>query len=1077
MNTPSYIEDHSSQIPALTMLCKLGYEYLSPEKVEAMRGSHSEVLLKPILEEQLRKINKIDFHGKTYPFSNHNISAAVDKVSDAPLVSGLIKTNEKLYHLLTLGSSFEETIEGDRKSFSLHYIDWEHPENNVFHVTEEYSVQRSGSYKEYRPDIVLFVNGIPLVIIECKRPDLKMREKDQKPVDQAISQHLRNQKNDGIPGLYVYSQLLLGLAVNSNRYATTGTPSKFWSTWKEKFETREEELQYESKLEELKKISLSAEVFDDIFSDRFRYVKSHFQALQKEDRKVTDQDKILYGLCRPARLLRFIKRYTLYDAGEKKVARYQQFYAVEKTLNRIQSLEQGKRQGGVIWHTQGSGKSLSMVMLAKGIALDKSIPDARIVLVTDRVDLDDQIYETFDDCDLEPVQASTGNHLIELLRQKKRAVITTVINKFEAVVKKSKVTEESPNIFVLVDEGHRTQYGTANIRMQQTFPNACFIAFTGTPLMKQEKHTARKFGGIIDTYTIKEAVSDNAVVPLLYEGRHIPQDVNKKPIDTYFERISERLNDKEKADLKKKFSRADQLNEAEQKLMTICYDISDHFSKTWQGSGFKGQLTVHSKTAAIRCKQFLDEFGKVSSEVIISGPDSREGHEDMDEENIDIVQKFWKKMMERFGTEKEYNKQLIYQFKSDDDPEIMIVVDKLITGFDAPRNTVLYIARSLKEHKLLQAIARVNRLFEGKDFGYIIDYYGILGELDEALTTYSELQEFEEEELEGTLTDIKQEIEKLPERHAHVWDIFNGIDRSLDAQHYEQHLEDEDIRDEFYERLSLFARTLKMALSTFEFIQNTDPEKVNQYKNDAKFFMSLRSSVKARYSDSIDYGQYEKQVQKLIDTHVTSSEVVKLTEQVNIFDEEKFEQELAKVEGDAARADRIASRTKKSIALVMDEDPALYKKFSEMLEQTISDWKARRLSDAEYLNRVREIMDKVRSRSSDDIPEELQGKKTAQAIYGIVNDIMNGSKVRSEGETYDAGSSNSGTSDMGIKIDEIIQDHLVVDWQYKTDIKNAMRQDIDDYLFSLRDKGVDLTLEEMDEIIEKSIELAIRNYT
>jgi type I restriction enzyme R subunit len=204
---------------------------------------------------------------------------------------------------------------------------------------------------------------------------------------------------------------------------------------------------------------------------------------------------------------------------------------------------------------------------------------------------------------------------------------------------------------------------------------------------------------------------------------------------------------------------------------------------------------------------------------------------------------------------------------------------------------------------------------------------------------------------------------------------------------------------------------------------------------------------------------------------------VKLTEQVNIFDEEKFEQELAKVESDAARADRIASRTKKSIALVMDEDPALYKKFSEMLEQTISDWKARRLSDAEYLNRVREIMDKVRSRSSEDIPEELQGKKTAQAIYGIVNDIMNGGKVRSEGETYDAGSSNSGTSDMGIKIDEIIQDHLVVDWQYKTDIKNAMRQDIDDYLFSLRDKGVDLTLEEMDEIIEKSIELAIRNYT
>jgi type I restriction enzyme, R subunit len=284
----------------------------------------------------------------------------------------------------------------------------------------------------------LFVNGIPMVIIECKRPDLKMREKDQKPVDQAISQHLRNQKNDGIPGLYVYSQLLLGLAVNSNKYATTGTPNKFWSTWKEKFETQEEELKYDRAIDDLKNESLNPEVNDAIFSDRFRYVKLYFDALQRGYQNVTDQDKILYGLCRPARLLRFIKRYLLYDAGEKKAARYQQFYAVEKTLKRIQSLEQGKRKGGVIWHTQGSGKSLTMVMLAKGIALDKGIPDARIVLVTDRVDLDDQIYKTFDDCDLEPVQASTGNHLIELLRQKKRAVITTVINKFEAVVKKAR---------------------------------------------------------------------------------------------------------------------------------------------------------------------------------------------------------------------------------------------------------------------------------------------------------------------------------------------------------------------------------------------------------------------------------------------------------------------------------------------------------------------------------------------------------------------------------------------------------------------------------------------------------------
>ena len=1073
MNTPSYLEDHSSQIPALLLLQKLGFTYLSPTEVEKLRGSTSNVLLNPVLEESLRKINKIDFRGKSYPFSNHNISGAVKKVSDLPLVDGLIQTNEKLYHILTLGTSFEETIEGDRKSFTLKYIDWDHPENNTFHVAEEFSVQRVGSYKEYRPDIVLFVNGIPLVVIECKRPDLKVKEKDQNPVEQAVSQHLRNQKQDGIPNLYVYSQLLLSLAVNENKYGTTGTPQKFWSTWKEKFETKEEEEgKYEENLTELVNRNSSESDFEQLFTERFKYVKTYFTALQQQELLTTDQDKIIQGLCRPERLLRFIKRYTLYDAGEKKVARYQQFYAVEKTLKRIQSVEGGKRTGGVIWHTQGSGKSLTMVMLAKGIALDSDIPDARIVLVTDRVDLDDQIYNTFNDCDLEPVQAATGNHLISLLREKKRAIITTIINKFEAVVNKSKVKEESSDIFVLVDEGHRTQYGTANVKMQQTFPNACFIAFTGTPLMKKEKNTARKFGGTIDTYTIKEAVDDKAVVPLLYEGRHIPQDVNKTPIDTYFERISECFNEKEKADLKKKFSRADQLNEAEQKLMTICYDISEHFANTWQDSGFKGQLTVHSKTAAIKCKRFLDEFGKVSSEVIISGPDSREGHEDIDEENVDIVQKFWTKMMGRFGSEKQYNKQLINLFKSDEDPEIMIVVDKLITGFDAPRNSVLYIARSLKEHKLLQAIARVNRLYEGKDFGYIIDYYGILGELDEALTTYSELEEFEDKELEGTLADIHDEIEMLAERHSHVWDIFKGMDRSLDSQKYEQFLDDEALRDEFYERLSIFARTLKLALSTFDFVRITDPKKVNEYKQDAKFFMSLRSSVLARYSDAINYRQYEKQVQKLIDTHVTSSEIVKLTEQVNIFDRDKFEEELAKVEGDAARADRIASRTQRSISIVMDEDPALYKKFSEMLIQTINDWKARRLSDAQYLKKVQDIMEKVRNRTGENVPDELKGKKVAHAVYGIINEVMRVDKVEDEPVKYETNSSS-----MGLKIEEIIQSHLIVDWQHKTDIKNAMRQDIDDYLFSLKNQRIELTIEEIDEIIEKSIELAIRNYS
>ncbi|MEX1268461.1 MAG: HsdR family type I site-specific deoxyribonuclease [Balneolaceae bacterium] len=1067
-NTPSYIEDHSSQIPALLMLCRLGYSYLTPEQVDEMRGSRSNVLLKPVLEEQLRKINRVHFKEKLYPFSNHNISEAIQKISDIPMVNGLIKTNEKLYRLLTLGTSFEEAIEGDLKSFSLNYIDWENPGNNVFHVAEEFSVLRPGSYRECRPDIVLFVNGIPLVVIECRRPDLKIRDKNRQPVDEAVLQHLSNQEKDGIPNLYAYSQLLLGLAVNGNKYATTGTPFTLWNYWKEKFETRDEEFEAEQNLFNLKNITIDKDLFDTIFSGRFGYIQSHFEALRDVNLQPGRQDLILNSLCQPEWLLRFIKQYMIYDAGEKKAARYQQFHAVEKTLRRIQDTGERKRKGGVIWHTQGSGKSLAMVLLAKGIALDKSISDSRIVLVTDDMYPDDQINKTFDNCDLEPVQATTGNELIRLIREKKRAIITTEIKKLETVIKRSNVKEESPDIFILVDEAHKTMYGTANTDIQQAFPNACIIAFTGNPLMKQEKKAALQYGGFIDTYKHQESIDDNNTVPLLYENRRIAPGKNKTHIDTYSDRISERMNRKEKSDLKTKFSRGGKLSGSDQKLMTLCYDISEHFSGTWQGTGFKGQLTVHSKAAAIKCKLFLDEFGKVSSEVLISGPGMREGGEATDEKSTDIVQHFWKKMMEHFGTEKEYHKQLIHRFKWDEEPDILIVVDKLITGFNAPRNIVLYIARNLKEHHFLQAIARVNRPAEGKDFGYIIDYHGNLDEPDETVVISSIFESFEEAEIKSTLTSVNKEIEKLSGRHEQTGNVFKKLGSNPSTEACEQYLFYESLREDFYDRLSYFARTLKLALSTFHFELNTNPEKVKQYKEDLLFFVKLRKSVKARYSDPIDNAQYEKQVRKLIATHISSGTDAELIRQAGIYERDTFEQELAGIKGNAAKADTIAYRTKQAIALNMDDDPVLFKTFSKRLEQVISDWRAKQLSDGKYLKKVREIMEKVQSRTADTIPRKLKSNQLAQAVYGIINELT---KTESEGARY-----RSEIPDIGLRIDEIIQNYLVVDWKQKQDIIKKMEQEIDDYLYSLKENGVDLTLYEMDEIIEKSIELAKNRY-
>ena len=400
----------------------------------------------------------------------------------------------------------------------------------------------------------------------------------------------------------------------------------------------------------------------------------------------------------------------------------------------------------------------------------------------------------------------------------------------------------------------------------------------------------------------------------------------------------------------------------------------------------------------------------------------------------------------------------------------MIVVDKYLVGFDAPRNTVLYLVKSLREHNLLQAIARVNRLFEGKEFGYIIDYYGLLGELDRALTTYGSLAGFDEEDLTGTLTHVRKEIEKLAERHAQLWDIFKSVKNRRDQEQYEQLLRDEAIREAFYERLSLFARTLKLALSTLDFMNSTPEETVQTYKTDAKFFLSLRTSVMQRYSDAIDYRQYEAQVQNLINNHVSSNEVIQLTEQVNIFNKEAFSAEVERVEGTAARADVIASRTAKSITEKMDEDPAFYKKFSEMLQETIDDYTARRISEAEYLKRVTHIMDSVQNRTGDDTPDELRERDVAKAFYGVTYDTV--STITETPAEYQTVTANT-----SLKIDDIIRKHLVVDWQMNPDVHKRMEQEIEDYLFSIKGRyDLNLSWDDIDTIIAKVIEIAKHRY-
>jgi len=1060
MNGFRFNEKYLSQIPALQVLINLGFRYLKPDRALAERqGKMGNALLEGILREQLKRINRINYKNQEYLFSEENIQSAIQKLKNIKY-DGLLRTNEKIYDLITLGTAQEQVVEGDSKSFNIHYIDWSNPDRNVFHVVPEFSVERSRSTETARPDIVLFVNGIPLAVIECKSPNVE--------IEQAVSQSIRNQGDEYIPRLFVYTQLVLGINKNSALYATTGTAARYWAAWKELRDT-------EDGITRAVNTPLADDQKDMLFSGEFSSARSFFdeQATALE-RMVTEQDWALFSLCRPERLLELAYQFTLFDGGIKKIARYQQYFVVKSTMERIKQFDAGGiRKGGIIWHTQGSGKSISMIMLARSLALDPDIRNPRIILVTDRKNLDKQLRNTFAACGLDPNRATSGKNLLELVAERKAAIVTTLIHKFDKALNVRKYQDDSPDIFMLIDESHRTNFGSFSARMRQMFPHACYLGFTGTPLMKKEKNSFLRFGGLIEPhYSIHQAVEDDAVVPLLYEGRLVEMRQNKTAIDLWFERHTQGLTREQKADLKRKYSRAEMLNKSDQVIYMRAFDISEHYRATWQGTGFKAQLVAPSKAAALAYHEHLKEIGYVSSEVVISPPDSREGYEDVYEAPTDELLRFWRDMMKRFGSEEEYNEQIINRFNNGSEPEILIVVSKLLTGFDAPRNVVIYLCKEMREHTLLQAIARVNRLYENKESGYVVDYVGLLGNLDRALTMYSALEEFDEDDLAGTLTSVNAEVAKLPQLYSDLWDIFKEVKNSYDEEEYEVLLGDEALREDFYQRLAEYSTTLGIAFSTASFIMSSDEARIARYKNDLKKFQNLKAAVKLRYAEAVDYRDYEPKIRKLLDTHIQADEVVQLNEPVNIFDDNAFtmikeRQGIYKTKSTAARADAIAHATRRVITERMEEDPAFYEKFSKLIERAIEDFRARRLSDLEYLTLVSGIRDKVVTRQHDDIPDKLNGNDDAMAYYGVVSPFFDGHSLgREEREELSA--------DTALAVHEILERHRKVQFWDDEDAQKRVIDEIDDYLYDeIRDRrDIDLSLDQMDELIRHTMQVA-----
>ncbi|WP_425592658.1 type I restriction endonuclease subunit R [Alteromonas australica] len=988
-------------------MTNLGWSFLSPELALTARGGKAdEVVLHQVLRSELHK-RTFTFAGKSYPLSEKAIDNLIAEVCSPALNEGLLTANERLYNHLLYGISVTEFVDGKKASPTVALIDWQNPTNNSFVFTEEFMVTRSGGVESRRPDIVCFVNGIPLVVIEAKRPD--GNAKKSPTIDEGISQSLRNQRHDEIPLLFAYSQMLLSINGNEGRYGTCGTPAKFWAAW------REEDIS-DAEMYALKNKTLKNEQIAGLFSHRPAKDLDWYKSLTAAgELAVTGQDQLLISLLSPTRLLDMTRYFTLFDKKAGKiVARYQQVFGIKRLIERINTRSStGGREGGVIWHTTGSGKSFTMVFLSKALILHQSLKQCRIVVVTDRVDLETQLSKTFASGgelagkkDKEAAMATSGKRLAEQIGKGTERIIFSLIQKFNTATKMPECVNHSSDIIVLIDEGHRSQGGENHIRMKQALPNAAFVAFTGTPLLKDDK-TTNKFGPIVHAYTMQRAAEDQTVTPLLYEERIPDLDVNERAIDSWFERITERLSDEQKADLKRKFAKKGQVYGADDRIRLIALDIANHFVKNID-EGLKGQLACDSKASAIKYKKYLDEAGLFESAVVMSPPDSREGNTAVDEASTPEVTQWWK---DNIGSQDEqaYTKHLIERFDKDDSLKILIVVDKLLTGFDEPKNAVLYIDKPLKEHNLIQAIARVNRLHPKKKFGLLIDYRGILAELDTTIQKYQDLASrtqggYDINDIAGLYNQMSTEYKRLPQLYKQLWAIFDGVKNKNDIEQLRQvlvpkieerggemvdvHLK---VREDFYEALTAFASCLKVALQSATFFEDRSfsSQDRHHYKETVKQFSSLRQLVQQDAGERIDYDEYAEQVKKLLDKHVVGVEV---KEPDGVYEVGKMGQKQQPEDWSEDKTrnetDIIKTRVTRMIEQELRDDPYAQEAFSKLLRQAIEE--AEKLFDnplKQYML-FREFEEQVQDRRLNDIPDAFAGNRHAQACFGVFKKVL-----------------------------------------------------------------------------------------
>jgi type I restriction enzyme R subunit len=954
-------EFHLSEKPAYELLRdKLGYlfvegtqdQYCDPKNEllsEEERDSYKQVVLEKRLAQAVKRINPwID---------DHNLARVVRRFTSV-VASGVMEANMKVYIDLVHNIAVEQDVGAGKKNQTVKIIDFETPENNEFLVVRQLKIW--GPKENIKPDLIIFVNGLPVATIECKSPVIN------EPIEKGVTQLLRYQDKDiGAPQLFYYNQILVSACGQAAECSTIGAARRHFHAWRDPWPYTEEQI---------------AKILG---------------------KKSTPQDVILFGVFDKRSLLDLIQNFIVFDPENgvmvKKLARYQQFRTVNKALERVRTAKSLRERGGIVWHWQGSGKSLTMLWLAVKLRRETRLRNPALVIVTDRIQLDNQISGTFERCGFpNPGHAENSEELRQLLKTGSGQTVLTTVQKFLTRTGEKKgefpILSASKDVFVLVDEAHRSQYRDFAANMRQALPNACYFAFTGTPIDKKDRSTPATFGNYIDKYTIEQSVEDNATVPIFYESRLPQLMVEGESIDKIFERVFAELSEKERRDLKKRYANEQAITGAPQRVEKICLNILDHYEKFIKPNGFKAQIVAIDRKTAVLYKKTLDRLKGPDSAVIISGgPDDPE---DMriyprTQEERDLLVERFKQPMEK------------------DSLSLIVVCDMLLTGFDAPVEQVMYLDSPLKEHNLLQAIARVNRPYDKKTYGLIVDYFGVSNFLSQALDI------FKAQDIKGVLRPISDQLPLLQARHRRVVSFFETVNRKeLDA--CVAVLEPEDIRAEFEIAFKKFAESMDMIMP--------DPA-ANPYREDLKSVGKIRNAARLRFRDEqMSLSEYGIKVRRLIEECIRSTGVDPLLKPISILDKD-FKRQVQELSSDEARASEMEHALKYEIRIRREENPVYYDSLKAKLEKLIEERKERRIEMAKLLDSLRDITDEAKS-----VPDKAKALGLNKFEFGIFG------VFQQEGLPKDA------LKQLTKGISKELDDLLVIDWSSKENIQREARK-------------------------------------